>query len=230
MPGCSVLECGRPTIAKGMCWNHYQRERRGAPVDVYLAANPGRKVARVVRFGPPLPPGWSKSGRPPRQPLSLESRFWARIDKNGPTQPHMTTPCWRWLGFLLVGYASMRETGQKRARIIRASHVSWRLHGNGDVPADKILCHQCDNPECTRPDHLYAGTDATNMADAKARDRHSRGSRSPRAKLTEAAVIEIRQLAAAGVSHGKLAARFGVAPSLIHRVVHGINWAHVPMP
>ena len=28
--GCFVLDCGRPAIARGMCWTHYGRARRGS--------------------------------------------------------------------------------------------------------------------------------------------------------------------------------------------------------
>ena len=26
------------------------------------------------------------------------TEFWALVDKEGPTQPHMETPCWEWVG------------------------------------------------------------------------------------------------------------------------------------
>jgi len=55
-----------------------------------------------------------------------------------------------------------------------------------------------------------------------------RGVRSPFAKLTDAAVQEIRALRQAGISYQALANRFGVSSTTISRIVDGTAWRHVP--
>jgi DNA-binding transcriptional regulator LsrR (DeoR family) len=52
---------------------------------------------------------------------------------------------------------------------------------------------------------------------------------SPRAKLTEDDVLEIRRLYAVGdCTQGELAERFDVAQATIHRVVRRRNWRNIP--
>jgi hypothetical protein len=57
------------------------------------------------------------------------------------------------------------------------------------------------------------------------------GSQHRDAKLTDAKVLQARELyAAGGASHAKLAARFGVSPSPMRNAITGKTWTHVPMP
>lgn len=41
----------------------------------------------------------------------------------------------------------------------------------GAIPDGLVICHRCDNPECTNPDHLFAGTQKDNMMDCSAKGR-----------------------------------------------------------
>lgn len=54
-----------------------------------------------------------------------------------------------------------------------------------------------------------------------------RGEVHPKAKLTEADVVEVRRLSAQGLSHRKLGARFGVSHMTIGAVLRGQSWGHV---
>jgi hypothetical protein len=55
----------------------------------------------------------------------------------------------------------------------------------------------------------------------------SRGDSNPRAKVTSAAVGQIKGLLAAGASCKDLAAAFGIAPNSVSRIKNGETWAHV---
>jgi hypothetical protein len=221
--GCFVLDCGRPVIARGMCWTHYGRALRSLPVFVYLAQSGSRN--RVVTFGPDLPPGW----KPPRRVPSIapiEERFWARVDKNGLQMPHMPSRCWGWTGQTRDGYATLRLGGRGTA-IVRASRIAWRIHTGTEPPDGVLVCHRCDNPPCTRGDHLFLGDHAANSADKVAKGRQARGERSGVAKLTEAAVRDIRHRAELGEPLQLLAAEHRVSEGCVWAAVSGHTWKHV---
>lgn len=88
-------------------------------------------------------------------------------------------------------------------------------------------CHSCDTPGCVNPDHLFPGTDATNLSDMKAKGRSNRGARNGSAVLTLKIVREIRRRHALGESQVSLARWSGVSQSQVSRVIHGKRWSHV---
>ena len=99
---------------------------------------------------------------------SWEDRFWAKVDKNGPTPPGMSMPCWVWTANKLPsGYGIFCIPG---AQDRRAHRIAWRLT-HGPIPLDKHVCHLCDNPSCVNPEHLVLWTQKQNMED---RDRKKR--------------------------------------------------------
>lgn len=102
--------------------------------------------------------------------------FWRRVDKNGPTQPHMDTPCWVWTGSKIKhGYGRV-GIGSK---LFLAHRVAWFIE-RGPIPHDGSahgICalHRCDNPECVRIDHLFLGTNADNVFDRVSKGRSNAG-------------------------------------------------------
>jgi len=103
---------------------------------------------------------------------------------------------------------------------------------NGPLPANVLVLHRCDNPPCVNPGHLFAGTNADNVADciAKGRRHKTAGSLNGRAKLTPDQVQEIRTLydPKAGQTILTLAGRFGVGKSQIYNIVRGREWNEFP--
>lgn len=93
----------------------------------------------------------------------------------------------------------------------------------------KVVRHKCDNPACVNPQHLVIGSHDDNMKDMTARGRSQHGSSHSSAKLTEAAVSEIRRRHAGGESIVSLAREFSVSWVTVSRVVKGLLWKHVPM-
>jgi len=96
----------------------------------------------------------------------MEMRFWKRVDKNGPKQPHMKTRCWEWVGCLTSGYGKMKDSDGVAKQ---TTHVSWFLR-YGRWP-DQFVLHKCDHPSCVRPSHLKLGTQKQNIADMWSRGR-----------------------------------------------------------
>ena len=86
-------------------------------------------------------------------------RFWLKVDKRGPTQDHLDTRCWEWLGAKSVnGYGRFYYKGKHW----RAHRLSFLLT-TGKEP-DAVL-HKCNNPACVRPSHLQAGDSKENLLD-----------------------------------------------------------------
>lgn len=151
--------------------------------------------------------------RGPIESLSLEERFWLKVNKAAPGG------CWLWTGRpSRYGYGELRFKG----KTLKAHRISFALaNGRG---ADAFVCHRCDVRLCVNPAHLFAGTQADNMADAKSKGRQAKGDRIA-TKLTSAAVAEIRESVAAGETQTAVAGRHGVSQNHVSRIVRRERWA-----
>lgn len=134
--------------------------------------------------------------------------------------------CWEWKGVhSTLGYGKMMRG---RGNLIHAHRFSYE-RANGPLPQGKLVLHQCDNPGCTRPEHLFAGTHAENTADMIKKGRHgkgySTGAKNPAAKLTEADILKIRAHPSKGIL--KLAKEYGVHRSAILKIRSRQTWSHI---
>jgi hypothetical protein len=140
--------------------------------------------------------------------------------------------CWLWAGGIgRDGYGKVKRDGKSQ----RAHRVFYQAH-KGPIPSGLLVCHSCDNPPCVNPAHLFVGTVADNERDKDAKGRRSpspclthpetlpRGESHGMAKLTEAAVAEIK----AGMIGTREAARkYGVSRSTVQRARNGRHWKHL---
>lgn len=159
--------------------------------------------------------------KPGPKPLPIEDRFWAKVLK--------TENCWEWTASRLPrGYGLIkRNRSDPKGRNAYAHRVSWEIH-YGEVPDGKCVLHECDNPGCVNPDHLFIGTDKDNMRDCAQKGRlggcslmNWKGERSPVAKLTNYAVRDIRK---SRKSLSVLALKYGVTKGTIWKVKTGLTW------
>lgn len=146
----------------------------------------------------------------------VRARFFAKVIK--------TKTCWLWTGRCIRSvYGHMRAFDRTRWQ---AHRLSWFLHF-GKIPASKWVLHDCDNPRCVNPKHLFLGNHAANVADKVAKNRQSKGEQCRKA-LTEPQVNQIISLLARGWSYRRLARMFGVTWPAIYAIKKGITWKHVP--
>lgn len=145
--------------------------------------------------------------------------------------PEPNTGCYLWTGAEANGYGVvMTPRGEGKRRQLKAHRCSYEAE-NGPLLPDADACHHCDQTFCVNPDHVYAGTPATNGADKARRGRAHRpkGQSNPKAKLSPDDVAEIRLLyfgngTGKRGNAGKLARRFGVTVTTIQRVAKMEAW------
>jgi len=221
---CSVEECERKHKAHGYCSMHYRRvlsngspfrPRDGRECEVELCA---RKCTRKLycdkhyyRF--------KKHG----DPLLSQERYMVK-DKSKKEiflEKIEITPdneCWNWMGSKNswgYGRIAFKSTHQ-------AAHRYAYDEFKGAIPASMLVCHNCDNPGCVNPDHLFLGTPADNMADMSRKGRHI-GAR----KLNEDKVREIRALLKSELTHKAIAVKYGVGRSAIGAISTKQTWSHI---
>jgi len=167
---CVVEGCGRLATVKvrGFCGLHYQRWRKHGSIEPVR-----RRVLCVVegcarRCLRPKGLCMTHYSRLQRRGTvaervrpSVEERFWAKVDKDGPVPAHAPElgNCWEWTaGAMRRGYGRFALT----SRAMVCAHRYSYEREVGPIPVGLELDHLCCNPPCVRPSHLEPVTQAVN--------------------------------------------------------------------
>ena len=80
--------------------------------------------------------------------------------------PVTESGCWLWIGATNpAGYGKMGiRVDRNKYRYIDSHRISHILF-KGEIPEGIQVLHQCDNPSCVNPEHLFLGTQVNNMQD-----------------------------------------------------------------
>ena len=113
--------------------------------------------------------------------------------------------CWGWKkSFSKAGYPRLYF----RQGTFDAHRVSYELHV-GPIAKGLYICHRCNNPNCSNPAHLYAGTQKQNMADSVLiGKRHN-------PKITDTDKLFIKHSSA---RQKDLANQFGISKSYVQKI------------
>jgi len=153
-----------------------------------------------------------------RQARPLTERFWEKVGK--------TKTCWLWLAATTpAGYGKIYVDSQ--TGVDMAHRVSY-MEAHGAIPNGLFVCHECDNPACVRPDHLFLGTQADNLADmtrkGRRRNGYPRGEKNGNAKLSIDQVAGIRNRLAAGEKQASIAADYAIHQSTVSKIHLKKSW------
>lgn len=99
------------------------------------------------------------------------------------------------------------------------------------IPDGAWICHDCDNPPCCNPQHLYVGDALSNARDRERRGRgRRRGARNRihADRLSESDIQEIRRLRSTGMVQRVIAERYGISQPDVSRIVNHKTWTDVP--
>lgn len=139
--------------------------------------------------------------------------------------------CWEWTAYKTTKGYGQFTFKNKEHKAHRISYLIW----NKKFPTN-FACHSCDNRLCVNPLHLWDGTNQQNIQDMVNKNRlvnkcFVKGSNHSNSKLTEEDVLAIRNeynRKSYKVSNkNELAAKYGVEPCNITRIISRKSWSHI---
>lgn len=139
--------------------------------------------------------------------------------KNGPSG------CMNWVGWLNpqgYGKLTIGSLADGSKRVVFAHRLAASIWLGFDLNSPLKVCHDCDNPRCINPDHLFIGTMADNIA-----DRDAKGRASGPWKLADCDLRSLRADYQSGVDQHELAIRYGLCYGYVRCLVHRRRRQHV---
>jgi hypothetical protein len=141
--------------------------------------------------------------------VDFPRRFRAMIQKSD--------RCWLWTGPTNDDGYGLAGRGSPFRGAILTHRASWLIHF-GPIPQGQCVLHQCDNPPCCRPDHLFLGTHRMNMEDKARKRRGTAGRRGVSHKLGSE-LIEVQDLAKYRIfSQTEIARQYGISRARVSQV------------
>ena len=97
--------------------------------------------------------------------------------------------CWIWNGYCNdicgTGYGKMSFKSFNKTVSLFTHRLSAYVFKDFNLDPKIFICHDCDNPPCFNPDHLFEGTIEDNNLDRFAKGRSTGGNRKYSVKMVE---------------------------------------------
>jgi len=136
------------------------------------------------------------------------------------------TGCHEWIGSKLPkGYGTFRLNTETAIRAHRFSYEYYKHK----IPENMHCLHNCDNPSCVNPDHLFLGTNNDNVKDKMRKGRSYRpiGEKHPFAKIKDADVYKIKELIASGYSYRETSILMNTTIHIVAQIGMNKTWTHL---
>lgn len=156
-----------------------------------------------------------------------------RRRRDWPVPTPQPTPCVIWQGRLdSHGYALYLTSEEGKRTRVKLHRWVMELVLGRKLKRHEFVLHACDNRACYRVEHLSVGSVQDNNRDmlVKGRakkppvNRHLKGEKHPRAKITQKQVDHILELYRKGFTQTTIAELSGISKSQVSRICRGINW------
>jgi hypothetical protein len=149
-------------------------------------------------------------------------RFWAKVDKS--------EECWEWMGACRnFGYGNFWASGKWYG-----AHIFSWIVNFGKIKNDLCVLHECDNPKCVNPKHLWLGTKRDNIYDSINKNRSPQltrefrlGEKNQNSKLCRNDVLKIRKMFENGSTYSEIKNFFPVSVSTIYNIKSKKTWNHI---
>lgn len=172
--------------------------------------------------------------------IDSEGRIWRTAKRHGKGVlpgggygPGTTTsPCLRVRGEYRdrLGYLLVAITVDGQRTVTGAHRIVWSSI-NGPIPKGVTINHKNGVKDDNRPKNLELATYSQQRRHAlevlNVRRNHPTGSKHPKTHLTEADVLKIRNLRAAGEMVKAIAADFEMKPKAISAICNRRTWTHI---
>lgn len=164
---------------------------------------------------------WKTHGDAINTPFNREKSFQERFEDKVELIPFST--CHWWTANVSRRYGQIQRNGKPT----RAHRAAYELY-IGPIPQGVYVLHECDEPLCVNPKHLFLGTSQDNTDDmvSKGRDKKAFGARHYSTELTEKDILKIRNLSGI-VPQREIGRMFGLAQSSISLIINNKNWKQV---
>ena len=136
--------------------------------------------------------------------VPIAIRFWDKVQ--------LSEGCWLWTGatnphgYGLISY--------KRSRCKLAHRLAWELL-RGPIPEGVDVLHDCDNPPCVNPAHLFLGNEQDNVNDMYSKGRQNNVGRR---RLSKEHIFEIKARLAEGQRPVDIAPRYSVTQQYVSQL------------
>lgn len=132
--------------------------------------------------------------------------------------------CWPWIGTKnKLGYG---RTSAGRKMHFKAHRVPYCIAFNIILEDDVCVLHDCDNPSCCNPYHLFTGTKKDNTQDMLFKNRGVRppiayGESHHNTKITQKNVFEILN---DKITYKEIAKEYSISTQTVFRIKKGQTW------